>query len=152
MKWFDRARREAEDPPFPRPARHGRHGRLGRSPITKPPLPGVGSRYDVFSMVVTSTADFLQATWPELRDVHFDVGSMPTHEDDGAVPRWTIDRDRNRIVVQRILVERLDRAHGLPMYRADDFHKRILVESAVFGAAAEYLGREPWELGADPFH
>lgn len=152
MRWIDRARREAQDPPFPRPARHGRHGRLGRSPVTKPPLPGVGSRDDAFQMVVTSTADFLRATWPELREVRFEIGSMPVVEADDVVPRWSIDRDRALIVIHRVVVQRLERAHGLPMHLTDAFHRQILIEGAVFGAAADYMGREPWEIGADPFH
>ncbi|WP_221585404.1 hypothetical protein [Microbacterium sp. G2-8] len=154
MKWWDRARREERDPSAarPRPARHGRHGRLGRSPITKPPLPAVGSRFDRFDVTVTSTADYLRATWPELRDVRFEVAGMPRHDAGGDVPRWAIDRDAGRILIYRVAVERMSKAHGVPMHQADEFHRRVLVEGAVFRAAAEYLGREPWDLGADPFH
>ncbi|WP_110588512.1 hypothetical protein [Microbacterium suaedae] len=154
MRWFDRARRDRQDPsaPAPRPARHGRHGRVGRSPVTKPPLPSVGSRFDRFDVAVTSTADFLRATWPELKDVRFEVGSMPIHEGDGTVPRWSIDRERGLIIIYRVAVERLSKAHGVPMHRADEFHRRVLVEGAVFRAAGEFLGKDPWDLGADPFH
>lgn len=152
MRWFDRARREQQDPPTRRPSRHGRHGRAGRSPLTRPPLPGVGSRYERFDMAVASTADVLRQTWPELRDVRIEVGSLPVGEPDGEVPRWSLDRSRKLIVIHRVAVERLDKAHGEPMHRADEFHSRLLVENAVFRAAAEYLGRDPWDLGADPFH
>ncbi|MGO1267060.1 MAG: hypothetical protein ACTHY8_06095 [Microbacterium gubbeenense] len=152
MKWSGRARREAEDPPVPRLARHGRHGRVNRSQLTRPPLPAVGSRYDRFTVMVTATADALKQTWPELRDVRFEIGSMPITAAEDALPRWTIYRDRQLIVIHRVVIERLDRAHGLPMHRADDFHKRLLTEGAVFRAAADYLGRDPWDLGADPFH
>jgi hypothetical protein len=58
------------------------------------------------------------------------------------VPRWWIDHDNRRIVLFRIPIERL-----LPPGHDDSAHRRVAVESAVFRAAAEYVGREPWELG-----
>lgn len=152
MKWSGRARRQAQDPSVPRLARHGRHGRLNRSQLTRPPVPAVGSRYDRFNVMVTATADALKHAWPELRDVRFEIGSLPVTEVQTALPRWTVDRDRRLIVIHRVVIERLDRAHGQLMHRTDDYHKRILAEGAVYRAAADYLGRDPWDLGVDPFH
>lgn len=155
MKWWDRSRRHpVEHTPARRvPARHGRHGRTGRSALTKPPLPAVGSRFDRFDMIVTATVDFLRGAWPELREVRFDLSGMPlTGGDVDEVPRWRIDRAEKRIVLYRIPIERLDRAHGVPMQRADEYHRRAIVESAILRAAAEYLGRDPWDLGLDSYH
>ncbi|WP_306461789.1 hypothetical protein [Microbacterium sp. ZXX196] len=154
MKWWDRARRAEHDQAVPRPAagRHGRHGRVGRSALTRPPVPAIGSRFDRFEMTVTSTADFLRGTWSDLRDVRFEIASMPIAESDETVPRWSVDVPRRRIVLYRVAIERLSKAHGVPLLQADEFHRRALVEGAVFRAAAEYLGRDPFDLGADPYH
>ena len=152
MRWTSRARREPQEPVKPRVARHGRHGRVGRSALTKPPLPAIGSRYDRFNMVFLSAVDALRHEWPELRAVRFELGSLPINESDERMPRWNVDRDNGLIIVHRIVIERLDKAHGQPLNRTDEFHRRLLIENAVFGAAAEYLGRDPYDLGADPFH
>ncbi|WP_029149308.1 hypothetical protein [Microbacterium indicum] len=151
MKWWDRARRTPEDP-RPASARHGRHGRAGRSALTRPPVPAVGSRFDRFDMTVTASVDFLRGAWPELRPVRFEVASMPLHDTGADVPRWSIDREKNRILIYRVPVERLSKAHGVPLNRTDEYHRRALVEGAVFRAAAEYLGVDPWDLGVDDLH
>lgn len=133
-------------PPPARPARHGRHGRLGRSDVVRPPLPALDSRTDRFDLVVSMAADFLRENWEELRDVRFDVGGMPSAADADGIPRWSVDRDGQRITVYRIAIELLDRPH-----RIDDLHGRMMIEGAVFRAAAEYLERDPWDLGLDRF-
>lgn len=152
MKWTSRARRERQETPKPRSARHGRHGRVGRSALTKPPLPAIGSRYDRFNMVFLAAVDALRHEWPELKDVRFELGALPVGDAGEGVPRWTVDRKNDVIIVHRIVVERLDKAHGQTLGRTDEFHRRLLIENAVFGGAAEYLGRDPYDLGADPFH
>ncbi|WP_188700686.1 hypothetical protein [Microbacterium nanhaiense] len=152
MRWTSRARRERQESPKPRSARHGRHGRVGRSALTKPPLPAIGSRYDRFNMVFLAAVDLLRREWPELKDVRFELGSLPVGETGERMPRWTVDRANNLVIVHRVVVERLDKAHGQPLNRTDEFHRRLLIENAVFGGAAEYLGRDPYDLGADPFH
>ncbi len=89
--------------------------------------------------------EFLRGTWTELEDVSFEIGAMPTALHGAAeVPRWHVDRDARRIVLYRIPIERL-----LPPGHDDAAHRRIAVESSVFRAAAEYVGREPWELGPE---
>lgn len=103
-------------------------------------------------MTVGAASSFLRGAWPDLKDIRFEIASMPLHEGENGTPRWLVDRDNNRILIYRVPVERLSKAHGLPMHRTDVHHQRILIESAVFGGAAEFLGREPWELGADDMH
>ncbi|GAA1647768.1 hypothetical protein GCM10009806_15860 [Microbacterium flavum] len=93
-----------------------------------------------------SAAEFLRGAWPELRDVRFEVGSMPPASDDDGIPRWSIHQDEKRIVLYRLPIERL--AH---LHREDDLHRRIAIEGTVFRAAAEYLDRDPWDLGPDRY-
>ncbi|MGF6821557.1 hypothetical protein M2317_000443 [Microbacterium sp. ZKA21] len=128
-----------------RGARHGRHGRLGRSEVVRPPLPPLDGRVDRFDLAVGTAVEFLRGTWPELEDVRFEIGAMPLGDDgSGEVPRWTIDRDARRVVLYRIPIERL-----LPPGHDDAAHRRISIESSVFRAAAEFVGRDPWELGPE---
>lgn len=129
-------------PPPPRPTRHGRHGRLGRSSVVRPPLPALDSRIDRFDLIVSTTADFLRDAWPELREVHFHIADMPSAPDPDGIPRWHIEGEPPTITIFRLPVERLDRAH-----RVDELHGRMIIEGAVFRAAAEFLGRDPWDLG-----
>jgi len=139
-------RRRARTVPKARPARHGRHGREDRSPVVRPPLPPLDSRIDRFDLAVGTAAEFLRSAWPELRDVSFEVGAMPLSADEDGIPRWHALRDEKRIVLYRVPIERLSHVH-----RDDDLHRRMLVEGCVFRAAAEYLDRDPWDLGPERF-
>ncbi len=130
-----------------RPARHGRHGRDDRSPVVRPPLPPLETRAERFDLSVGTAAEFLRSAWPELRDVSFEVGTMPPATGDDGIPRWTVLREERRIVLYRLPIERLSHLH-----RNDDMHRRMMVEGSVFRAAAEYLDRDPWDLGPDRFH
>jgi len=127
-------------------SRHGRHGREGRSPLVRPPLPQIDTRIEKFDLTVGSTVEYLRGAWPELRDVQFDIAWLPPAPSDEGVPRWSIDRDGKRIVLYRVPIERFSRLH-----RNDDLHRRLIVEGAVFRAAADYLDRDPWDLGPDRF-
>ncbi|WP_442927326.1 hypothetical protein [Microbacterium sp. EF45047] len=131
-------------PAAPRGARHGRHGRLGRSEVVRPPLPPLDGRIDRFEVTVGGAVEFLRSTWPELRDVRFEVAAMPTHDRGDGIPRWRVEPNEQRISLYRVPIERL-----LPKGHDDAAHRRVAIESAVFHAAAEYVGREPWELGPD---
>ncbi|GAA5095794.1 hypothetical protein GCM10025760_28520 [Microbacterium yannicii] len=129
-----------------RASRHGRHGREGRSPVVRPPLPPLDTRVDRFDLSVGTAAEFLRSAWPELRDVRFEVADMPAATDDDGIPRWTVLPDAGRIILYRLPIERLSHLH-----RDDELHRRMLVEGAVFRAAAEYLDRDPWDLGPERF-
>ncbi|WP_217184490.1 metallopeptidase family protein [Streptomyces sp. AC495_CC817] len=138
-------RRRVRTPDAPRRgARHGRHGRLGRSEVVRPPLAPLDGRIDRFDLTVGTAVEFLRGTWPELEDVRFEIGAMPAFESGDEVPRWHLDREGRRIVLFRLPIERL-----LPPGHDDASHRRMAIESAVFRAAAEYVGREPWDLGHD---
>jgi hypothetical protein len=122
--------------------RHGRHGRVGRSEVVRPPLAPLDGRIDRFDLIVGTAVEFLRGSWTELEDVRFEIGAMPAFESAGEVPRWHLDRDGRRIVLFRLPIERL-----LPPGHDDAAHRRMAIESAVFRAAAEYVGREPWDMG-----
>ncbi len=124
--------------------RHGRHGRLGRSEVVRPPLPPLDGRIDRFDVTIGAAVEFLRGTWPELQEVRFEIGALPPQHDNEGIPRWHIDRERSRIVLFRIPIERL-----LPPGHDDSAHKKIAIESAVFRAAAEYVGKDPWEFDPD---
>lgn len=129
-----------------RPSRHGRHGREDRSPVVRPPLPPLDTRIDRFDLAVGTSAEFLRSAWPELRDVSFEIGDMPQAADADGIPRWQVHADAKRIVLFRLPIERLSHLH-----RNDDLHRRMMVESSVFRAAAAYLGKDPWDLGPERF-
>ena len=140
-------RRRENAPVRGRPPRHGRHGRTGRSPAVRPPLPPLDSRIDRFDFTVGSVSEFLRSAWPELRDVRFELADMPPGADPAhGIPRWQVFHDDKRIVLYRLPLQRLGHLH-----RNDDFHRRMLIEGAVFRAAAEYLDRDPWDLGPERF-
>lgn len=125
-----------------RGARHGRHGRLGRSEVVRPPLPPLDGRLDRFEITVGGAVEFLRSAWDELRDVRFEIAAMPIHERGDGIPRWRTDHAAKRVTLFRVPIERL-----LPKGHDDAAHRRVAIENAVFHAAAEYLGREPWEIG-----
>lgn len=139
-------RRRPRARPVRRPSRHGRHGREGRSSVVRPPLPPLETRSDRFDLTIGSTAEFLRSAWPELRDVRFEVSGLPLGTDDEGIPRWTVLADEKRIILHRLPIERLSRLH-----RNDDLHRRMMIESCVFRAAAEYLDRDPWDLGPERY-
>ena len=139
-------RRRASTPPRVRPSRHGRHGREDRSPVVRPPLPAQETREERFDFVVGTAAEFLRSAWPELRDVRFEVAAMPPASDEDGSPRWTVSTEERRSVLYRLPIERLGSLH-----REDELHRRMAIEGCVFRAAAQYLDRDPWDLGPERF-
>jgi hypothetical protein len=143
MAW---RRVKSAEPARPRASRHGRHGREGRSPVVRPPLPPLDTRVDRFDLAVGTAAEFLRSAWEDLRDVSFEIADMPPATDEDGIPRWTVLSDEKRIILYRLPIERLSHLH-----RDDDLHRRMLIEGSVFRAAAEYLDRDPWDLGPERF-
>ncbi|BDZ38760.1 hypothetical protein GCM10025863_13740 [Microbacterium suwonense] len=111
----------------------------------RPPLPPLDGRLDRFDVTVGSAVEYLRGSWEELRDVRFEIAAMPTSDRDDGIPRWRVDHAGKRVSLFRVPIERL-----LPKGHDDALHRRIAIETAVFHAAAEYVGREPWEFGPDP--
>ena len=134
--------------PSIRPGWRDRHGRGIRAAVTGPHLPLLRSRADTFEMTVASTAEYLKDLWPEeLSDVRFEIAGMPAELGASpAVDRWRVSARDRRVILYRLPIERLSRLH-----RYDELHKRMMVESCVFRAVAELLGKDPWDLAPDRF-
>ncbi len=127
--------------------RRDRHGHGIRSAVTGPLLPRLYSRAGLFDQTVAATAEYLKGLWPdELGSTRFEVAALPPGPERGRVQRWQVFPAERRIVLYRVPIERLSRLH-----RRDDLHRRMLVESCVFRAVAELLGRDPWDLAPDRF-
>jgi hypothetical protein len=126
-----------------------RHGRGLRSAVTGPQLPLLQTRADVFDMTVASTAEYLKDMWPdELATVSFEVAGLPTElGTTERVDRWLVIVPQRRIILYRLPIERLARMH-----RHDELHRRMMIESCVFRAVAELLGKDPWDLAPERFH
>jgi hypothetical protein len=142
-----RSRAAHVTPPSP-PTVRNRHGRGARGPVTGPHLPMLHNRIDLFELTVASTADYLKGLWPsDLADVRFEVAAAPaTALGDEEVERWRVDPATRRIILFRVPIQRLSRLH-----RNDELHRRLLVESCVFRAGAELLGKDPWDLAPERF-
>ncbi len=103
---------------------------------------------DTFDAAVASTAEYLRDLWPdELDGVTFEVAGLPAEiQGTDGVDRWHVYPIERRVVLYRLPIERLSHLH-----RNDDPHRRMMVESCVFRAVAELLGKDPWELAPDRF-
>jgi hypothetical protein len=131
-----------------RPGWRDRHGRGIRAAVTGPHLPMLRTRTDVFDQTVASTAGYLKDLWPnELAGVRFEVAALPPDPTStGVVDRWLVIPPQRRIILFRLPIERMARLH-----RRDELHRRMMIESCVFRAVAEMLGKDPWELAPERF-
>ncbi|QEO13511.1 hypothetical protein FLP10_03095 [Agromyces intestinalis] len=137
-----RPRRVARTPRSPRRLARDRHGRGMRSPVTGPHLPLLHTRLDDFDLTVASTATYLRGLWPELEGVVFEVAQGPEEAiHDDHIDRWKVYHDERRIVFFRLPIVRFIR-----VLEGEDREEKLVVESCVFRAVADLLGREPWEL------
>jgi len=125
-----------------------RHGRGIRAAVTGPHLPMLHSRIDSFEQVVASTAEYLKDLWPsELSDVVFEIAGLPSEPGTAAgVARWKVLPRERRVILYRLPIQRMSHLH-----RDDDAHKRMMIESCVFRAVAELLGKDPWDLAPERF-
>jgi len=119
-----------------------------RSAVTGPHLPLLRSRADLFEMTVASTAEYLRDMWPdELGAVSFEVAVLPsTLMGTAGLDRYQVLPAERRIILFRLPIERMSRLHSY-----DELHKRMMIESCVFRAVAELLGKDPWDLAPDRY-
>jgi hypothetical protein len=108
----------------------------------------VHTRLDTFESTVRATAEYLQDLWPdELAGLRIEVLPMPDQPPGmGGVARWQVIAQQRIVVLYRIPIERMSRLH-----RDDDWHRRLMVESCVFRAVGELIGKDPWDLAPDRF-
>ena len=96
---------------------------------------------------IAAAADYVQSLWPnELSDVTFRWADMPASVEGPRLPLWKVDRERAEIVMYRVVHERV-----LGRSLEDAWHERFAAEAAVFRAAGEYLGKDPWEVAPDRY-
>lgn len=116
--------------------------------MTGPHLPLAFTRRSLFETTVQSTAEYLVNQWPaELATLRIDVTPMPDQPSAvRGVARWRVVPEQNLVVLFRIPIERMSRLH-----RDDDWHRRLMVESCVFRAVGELIGKDPWDLAPDRF-
>ncbi|GAA2040619.1 hypothetical protein GCM10009819_27730 [Agromyces tropicus] len=113
-----------------------------RSPVTGPHLPLLRTRIDEFDLTIASTAAYLRGLWPELEGVSIQVADAPAEAvHDDHVDRWKVYHDERRIVFFRLPIVRFLRTQ-----EGEEKDEKLLVESCVFRAVADFLGRDPWEL------
>ena len=95
-----------------------------------------------------STAEYLVDLWPdELSNLRIEVMPMPDQPNQvQGVARWRVIADEHLVVLYRIPIERMSRLH-----RDDDWHRRLMVESCVFRAVGELIGKDPWDLAPERF-
>ena len=131
-----------------RPGWRDRHGRGIRSSVTGPHLPALRTRHDFFDACVASAVEYLREVWPdELATIRFEVAGMPPGPaGPNGVDRWRVSVRERRVVLYRLPIERL--AH---LHRNDEWHKRSFIESCVFRAVAELLGKDPWEIAPERY-
>lgn len=129
-------------------SRGSRHGREIRSSVAGPVLPFLSSRETRFEDVAADAAEYVTALWPaELGTVRFRWADMPPRalaDRVTEVPEWAIDPARRTVTIYRLPLQRLPRVHV-----DDAWHRQIAIEGAVFRAAAELIGRDPWEVAPD---
>lgn len=114
--------------------------------MTGPHLPLLRSRAETFDLIVADTAEYLRGVWPELADVSFEVADLPATIPGRDVSRWRVVSRERRVILYRLPIERLTKLHV-----NDELHLRMLVESCVFRAVGELLGKDPWDLAPDRF-
>ena len=134
--------------PARRAGRGDRHGRSLRSSVAGPHLPPLRTRQDVFELTVASAVEYLRDAWPdELDSVRIEVAGMPAAPAGArGVERWRVVPRERTVILYRLPIERM--AH---LHKNDEWHRRSFIESCVFRAVAELLGKDPWDLAPERF-
>ena len=106
------------------------------------------TRSEFFKTCVATAVEYLRDLWPdELRGVRFEVAAAPPGEPaEYGVDRWRVSVPERRVVLYRLPIERL--AH---LHRDDEWHRRSFIESCVFRAVSELLGKDPWDIAPERY-
>ena len=126
-----------------RPSDRDRHGRGTRHSLSGALYKTGGSALDSFASVVGSTCEYLRERWPdELGELQYRIQDAPIlGVNSRFVKRWSVRAETKTIIIYRLPILRLN--HNL---QANPTEERIRIEHHVFEAAAELIGKEPWEL------
>ena len=116
--------------------------------MTGPHLDVLRTRSEFFDACIGSAVEYLRELWPdELAGVRFEVARVPAGEPGPqGVARWRVSVPEKRVVLYRLPIERL--AH---LHRDDEWHRRSFIESCVFRAVAELLGKDPWDIAPERY-
>lgn len=113
-----------------------------RSAVTGPNLPLLHTRITDFDQTIASTLGYLRSMWHELEGVRVDVAQAPAAAIHGDhIDRWKVDHDARRITFFRLPIVRFI-GGSEPQPR----EAQMFIESCVFRAVGELLGRDPWDL------
>jgi hypothetical protein len=126
-----------------RPSDRDRHGRGIRHSLSGALYKTGGSALDSFASIVGSTCEYLRERWPdELGELQYRIQDAPIlGVNSKFVKRWSVRAETKTIIIYRLPILRLN--HNL---QANPTEERIRIEHHVFEAAAELIGKEPWEL------
>jgi hypothetical protein len=116
--------------------------------VAGPHLPPLRTRQDVFELTVASAIEYLRDAWPDdLESVRIEVAGMPAAPAGSrGVERWRVVPRERTVILYRLPIERM--AH---LHKNDEWHRRSFIESCVFRAVAELLGKDPWDLAPERF-
>jgi len=120
-----------------------RHGRGIRHSLSGSLYKTGAATNDQFSSIIASTCDYLRDTWPnELGTLSWRIMDAPVlGVNSTRVRRWSARVETMTIVIYRLPILRLDNLTG-----TEPLADRVRIEHYVFEAAAELIGKEPWEL------
>lgn len=126
-----------------RGASRNRHGRTLRRPVFSNLFRNRLSQGGGFEQVVTSTCEYLMASWPqELAGLNWQVINAPAiTSDDQLVRRWGIRKSTMTIFIYRLPIERMGHHR-----RGDQLHERMHIEENVFAAVGQLVDKDPWQL------
>jgi len=126
-----------------RPRARDRHGRGIRHSLSGAQYKTGGSGLDSFASIVSTTCEYLRERWPEgLGELHYRIQDAPVlGENSTFVKRWSVRPESNTIIIYRLPILRLNQGQS-----NNSTEERVRIEHHVFEAAAELIGKEPWEL------
>lgn len=126
---------------MPRNRSRDRHGRGVRHSLTGSLYRSGGSSSDQFAQIVRTTVEYLRETFPEeLSELNFRVMDAPILGANSTyVKRWSARKETMTVILYRLPILRLGSSPS-------PVEERLKIEHHVFEAAADLIGKEPWDL------
>lgn len=127
-----------------RNSQRDRHGRGLRGVLVRAPFRGRRAPTGLVE-IVAGTVEYLKAEFPndfaKLQWRVTDQGPIDVVDGVEKVRRWSNDPSTMTIHIYRLPIERLGHVR-----RQDALHERMHIEEYVFSAAADLIGRDPFDL------